>query len=112
MGFLPELDENGFLKRPREKKRRNFKRRAKKSLSGWQQRKRAYYKHHEKRCKICGSRLDIELHHIYYPKKRGAELDHDLVPLCRWHHLDFHEKYGSAKDMRTEWAIYYLESRS
>src|SRR3954469_12710579 len=80
MGFLPELDKDGHFKKQSASKKRIYVRRIKqKTLGSWQQRKRAFYKKHPKKCKICGSRIQIELHHIRY-QKHGAEKDGDLVP--------------------------------
>lgn len=43
----------------------------------------------QKKCLICGSRIDIHLHHIFNDsaeRKQRSEEDGFLVPLCPRHH--------------------------
>lgn len=68
----------------------------------WEDRKRAYFATHQKRCTICLTWKYIDLHHIRY-SARGQEPDEDLAPLCRTHHDQFHQRYGTHQDMRRYW---------
>lgn len=56
----------------------------------WDARKSAYFNKFEKRCRACGSRNDMQLHHASY-KRMGRELDADLVPLCQTCHSLVHQ---------------------
>ena len=59
----------------------------------WKRRKRKYYKKNPgRRCWICGSTRDVELHHKTY-KRLKKEQDSDLVPLCRKCHKAVHDRY-------------------
>lgn len=61
----------------------------------WKARKLRYYHFNEKKCAVCETTTDIQLHHLCYdPKKYGAEPDSDLVPLCTNHHQQFHQVHG------------------
>ena len=59
----------------------------------WLRFKRQYWKEHkdERYCHICGSKKNIQLHHIYprhlFPEKIFDE--NNLIPLCRACHLRF-----------------------
>lgn len=127
MGFLPSLDKNGFInknsvpggvtlnKRGKfKKKRKRHSQKAKpKPLKAtdyysyitskkWAKRRRRYYATNPNVCKVCGSREDLQLHHISY-ENLGNEPDKDLVPLCNLHHEAFHDTIGgSRKEMRRE----------
>lgn len=55
----------------------------------WKFFKSEYYKSHEKKCAICGSREDVQLHHNNY-ENRGRETFNDVVCLCKECHKKHH----------------------
>ena len=55
----------------------------------WRIRKRRYFETHERKCRACGSRKRIHLHHKTY-RRLGEERDADLVPLCHSCHTTLH----------------------
>ena len=63
----------------------------------WKERRRKYYKEHEKKCIACGSIERVALHHLTY-RRLKKEKDEDLAPLCWYCHSLYHEKYGT-KDL-------------
>lgn len=73
----------------------------------WTNRRKRYWKTHKKVCSICNTSYRIELHHLVYGE-RGNEKDKHLVAVCRNHHLDFHEKYGSSGNMTKDWQEYLI----
>jgi hypothetical protein len=79
--------------------------------AGWKQRRQRYFSSHEKRCQICRSKTNIQLHHVIYGKQ-GLEDDKQLAAVCDLHHRDFHEKFGSKRDMLDEWTQYVEECRA
>jgi predicted restriction endonuclease len=42
-----------------------------------------------KPCLICGAKADA--HHIRSKKAGGHDLEHNLCPLCRTHHVEIHK---------------------
>jgi hypothetical protein len=42
-------------------------------------------------CGVCGAKENLDLHHKSY-KRIGNERLSDLIPLCRTHHYELHEK--------------------
>ncbi len=46
----------------------------------WPARRRRYYASHERKCRACGSRQEIQLHHLRY-SRLGNEQDRDLMAL-------------------------------
>jgi hypothetical protein len=58
--------------------------------SAWDRRKVAYYAHHPKVCRACGSKEEIHLHHHTYARLTH-EIDDDLVPLCKNCHELVHD---------------------
>ena len=40
-------------------------------------------------CRVCGCGHPLDLHHLTY-RRRGAERDTDVLPLCRVHHDQVH----------------------
>lgn len=66
----------------------------------WENRKNKYYRNHKRECAKCKSLRYVQLHHMYYDRKLfGNEPDNVLMPLCHDHHKEFHDKYGTHKDM-------------
>lgn len=61
----------------------------------WERRRAAYYANHERKCRACGSKDNIHLHHHTYARM-GNELDVDLVPLCEEHHTLVHRFHHGA----------------
>ncbi len=59
----------------------------------WKATKKRYYASRKKECWVCGSTVGIDLHHKTYANL-GRERIHDLVPLCRNHHEQFHRENG------------------
>lgn len=105
-----EATANQLLKE--KKTRRGKKKRKKKKLvipkmsyhvyitsSYWKRRKKQFYATHGKKCSVCGSKTNIQLHHKSYKHHYGKEPDHTLVALCAFHHHKFHECYGVDKNM-------------
>lgn len=43
------------------------------------------------RCQYCGSGINIQVHHVHYPKVWGDETMDDLVTLCDRCHNETHE---------------------
>lgn len=58
--------------------------------SHWKNFKKSYYILHEKKCAVCGTKLNINLHHKHY-KSLGEESFDDVIPLCYDHHTRLHE---------------------
>ena len=56
----------------------------------WDEVKRCYYRTHPKKCFICGTENNIDLHHKTYTNL-GHEREKDLIPLCREHHKMIHD---------------------
>lgn len=65
----------------------------------WAQRRNSFYKEFGRRCKACGSTTYVELHHMVYTAFDGTEPNRNLVALCKSHHADYHNRYGSAGNM-------------
>jgi hypothetical protein len=74
----------------------------------WEDRKRRYWDTHQKRCVICLTYKNIDLHHLSYADL-GNERDEDLVAVCRTHHDQFHQRYGVAGDMHRQWDRFFNE---
>ena len=53
----------------------------------------------EGRCFYCGSKDSLDVHHLTY-KRRGCELDEDLIVLCRNCHTDEHLFQGEIEEDR------------
>lgn len=58
----------------------------------WRIRKRRYFETHDRKCRACGSKKRIHLHHKTY-RRLGEERDADLVPLCHSCHTALHIKH-------------------
>ena len=67
----------------------------------WTQRKNTYFSKYGRFCAVCRSPFNVDLHHKSYNRVR-AELDLDLIPLCRNHHDLFH-KTGRHVRETDEW---------
>ncbi len=79
----------------------------------WKKRKERYYESHERKCKACGSRRKIHLHHKTY-NRLGSERDADMVPMCERCHFNLHQwqrKIGKNLWLATEEFIRKKKSR-
>lgn len=111
---LPKLNQ-----KPKKKRRKNKKSRHKRrgpinyheyiNSKAWLRRRLMYYDTYGQLCAVCGIKAD-HLHHKSY-ERLGKELDDDLVPLCEFHHDDFHSIYGSFLDMRLATDTYIASKR-
>lgn len=46
-------------------------------------------------CYICEDPSNLHVHHLRYSGQRGfRERPGDLVTLCKFHHMEFHDTYG------------------
>lgn len=64
----------------------------------WYNRIRDYYKLYGKICSACFSTKKIKMHHMNY-LHIGYEYDNDITPLCDNCHAEYHQKYGTQRDM-------------
>lgn len=55
----------------------------------WKARRMLYFETHSKKCSLCSSACEIDLHHINY-SHLGKERDKDLLAICRTHHNMIH----------------------
>jgi HNH endonuclease len=53
----------------------------------------------EHQCFYCGAPEDLDVHHLSY-KRRGCELDEDLIVLCRACHYAEHETEAELNEAR------------
>jgi len=52
------------------------------------------------RCRMCGSAINVVVHHIRYPLIWGTEdIDNDLITLCRICHNKIHAPKTSTEEM-------------
>lgn len=56
---------------------------------GWRQRREQYFATHPRKCYMCGSEDNVQLHHLTY-ERLGWEDDYDLEPLCKRCHMALH----------------------
>lgn len=89
---------NGNKQHPKRKRRFTYNEYIHSSV--WENRKSAYYRKNGKRCAACGITTKIQLHHTVYTKFDGTEPDVNLTPLCELHHAQYHDKYGSGRNMK------------
>lgn len=62
----------------------------------WSERRAAFFEHHPRRCRSCGTGKQIHLHHTTY-QRLGREEDEDLVPLCEHHHRVVHRLHAARR---------------
>lgn len=60
----------------------------------WKEIKKRLFLSKLKICEKCGSKINIEVHHINYDRFGGNELESDLMVLCRSCHKKIHGKVG------------------
>ena len=65
----------------------------------WETIRQRIYKKRGKKCEICLSDKNIQVHHLTYERFGGDELDEDLIILCAKHHMKSH---GILKESDTE----------
>jgi len=53
----------------------------------------------EGRCFYCGAKESLDVHHLTY-RRRGCELDEDLIVLCRTCHTDEHLSQNEVEEAR------------
>ncbi len=111
-----QVEANRLLRDPSKKNRKNKIRKQRKYNSRvprkynvyiksvyWEKRKNKYWQNFQKKCAVCGSFSHVQLHHIKYGWTHfGKEPDTWLVPMCQFHHNDFHEQQKMKSDMTTE----------
>lgn len=139
MNFLPEVREGKILEprhvrriknqkfilrlAPEKKKRRKFKNWKQYKLGKlpkkyreyikspwWIVRKARFYKKYGKKCAVCLTTKNIDLHHMVYGNL-GNEKDEHLVALCRIHHDQFHDKIGVKGNMLKETHQFIIDER-
>lgn len=55
----------------------------------WQEFRRVALKHHGKKCKVCGSKRFLHVHHLSYDNLGNESVD-DVEILCRYCHEEYH----------------------
>ena len=55
----------------------------------WLDRRKQYAKDHPPACDVCGTSVNLHLHHVNYDTL-GSEADSDLLWLCDYHHSLYH----------------------
>lgn len=78
----------------------------------WKNRKNQFWKNHKKQCVACISTKYVELHHALYSGFDGTEKDHHLFALCKICHKEFHDTYGSSKDMLDQTMVFIIVKQS
>jgi hypothetical protein len=67
-------------------------------------------------CCICFTENDLNIHHISYENVFAAKPEKfyktDIVVVCKYHHEEFHKKYGTKRIMRNEWHKFYKSEKS
>jgi len=56
----------------------------------WDKKRKEALKYHGYRCRLCGCRKNLHVHHIHY-NSLGSEGVLDLTPLCDDHHYSYHD---------------------
>ncbi|OHA89950.1 MAG: hypothetical protein A3F53_02490 [Candidatus Zambryskibacteria bacterium RIFCSPHIGHO2_12_FULL_48_10] len=95
--FINHLDKEDKEKKRIHRQQMKDSHRDYLSSEKWRQRKVIYFNKFRRLCIVCNSSFDIDLHHKNY-QRLYAELDQDLVPLCRTHHDAFHRTGRRVKD--------------
>lgn len=72
----------------------------------WKQRRARILKRDNYQCKICGTGMNLRVHHIRYPDILGEEPDEDLITVCdscheKIHSNDVRQKRATAERIRT-----------
>lgn len=65
-------------------------------------------------CCICGSKFNLQVHHIWYDKLFSnliSIINKRVVVVCKQHHELFHKKYELKGDMRQEWKEFLAEQK-
>ena len=65
----------------------------------WVNFKKRYYKKHKKKCRHCGSKTGVQLHHKNYARLH-KEKNGDVMPLCRACHLKEHERLSEKRNTK------------
>jgi hypothetical protein len=77
----------------------------------WEDRKNKFYQQHSRRCAACDTYKHIHLHHMVYGQF-GNEPDEHLVPLCETHHKEYHERFGTQRNMLRTTEMFISQIRS
>lgn|SRR3990167_3723955 len=75
----------------------------------WQKTKKQFYLFNEKKCVVCKSKENINLHHTDY-RKMGIEEFGDLITLCQNCHTELHKIYGN-KDLKKNTNLFIIEKQ-
>lgn len=75
----------------------------------WENRRKKYYKTHERKCSACGSTSNLNLHHHTY-ERMGKERDSDLVPLCSACHEMVHYIHRRSNKTLTEITFDFIKN--
>ena len=71
---------------------------------------------HNKACYICGTTLNLQLHHVYYgtANRKLSDIDGCVVWLCMYHHtgtagahLNYNVSLRLKQEMQKAWQEYY-----
>jgi hypothetical protein len=76
----------------------------------WRKRCEEFYRTYGRFCAACGSKRDLCVHHMAYTHM-GHELDSELVVLCSFHHMEFHKRNGTRRDMIAATTAYIREKQ-
>lgn len=68
----------------------------------WQAIRKRLYREYEYKCAMCGSSINLNVHHITY-ENLGEEKDEDLTVLCQQCHSDIHGKHTFFDDLCIAW---------
>ena len=74
----------------------------------WTYRKALYFEKHKRECRACGTKWNIQLHHLKYGNF-GREKDRDLIVLCEPCHREFHLKFNN-RNLHED-TIYFIENK-
>lgn len=56
----------------------------------WQALRRQVLQRDCYRCRVCGSGEQVDVHHIRFRSRGGADISSNLAVLCRVHHAELH----------------------
>lgn len=66
----------------------------------WIDKKRWFEEVHPRKCIICND-INVDCHHIVYPKQWGREKGYHLAWMCQKHHLAFHKWINKRLGIKT-----------
>jgi hypothetical protein len=66
----------------------------------------------DRRCRYCGTRANLDVHHIEYRSQGGSNDPHNLIALCRTHHDLVHTNKGLWQPLLRAYIwLLYVEDR-